>query len=155
LIPVFDRLIEEGYPDYEFGSSEIEDFLKERIKELITPVEEIEVVSPPELPIGPRKMRIGTDAFEIRNSYEILINAAEWLIRKGKLKRSDCPVPSGHKRHLINLEPKHRYGDDFRAPKRLSSGLWLETHYNTAACIRYARRLLDKFGYRGDMLEVQ
>lgn len=151
LMPVFDRLIKEGYPDYEFESSETEDFLNERIKGLITPTEEIEVVIPP----GLRQMRIGSDAFEIRNSYEILINTAEWLIKKGKLKRSDCPVPSGHKRHLVNMEPKHRYGDDFRAPRRLSNGLWLETHYNTAACISNARRLLDKFGYRRNMLQVQ
>jgi len=153
LIPVFDRLIKEGYPEYGFEPSEVEDFLKERIKDLITPTEEIEDIAPPP-PIRPRKMRIGSDASEIEYSYEILLNTAEWLIRKGRLKRSDCPVPIGRKRHLVNVEPKHRYGDDFRAPKRLSNRLWIETHYSTASCINNARRLLEKFGYRGDMLEV-
>jgi len=33
-------------------------------------------------------MKIGSDVFEIRNSYEILTNTAEWLIRKGKLKEA-------------------------------------------------------------------
>lgn len=155
LIVVFDRLVKEGYPDYEFESSEIEDFLRERISALIAPAEEIEVVVPGERVTPPRKMRIGSDAIEIRNSYEILTNTAEWLIRKGKLKRSDCPVPVGRKRHLVNTEPKHRYGDDFRAPKKLSNGLWIEVHYSTAGCINCARRLLEKFGYRGDILEVQ
>lgn len=159
LIPVFEKLIKEGYPDYEFESMEIEDFLKERIKELITPTEETEYVSPPEAPTWeggqPRRMKIGRDVFEVRSSYEILTNTAEWLIRKGKLKRSDCPIPIGRKRHLINTEPKHRYGDSFRAPKRLSNGLYIEVNYSTAGCISNARRLLEKYGFRGDMLEVQ
>jgi len=158
LTPVFEKLIKEGYPDYEFESVEIEDFLKERIKELITPPEE-PPVSLPETPTWrgeqPRRMKIGSDVFEIRNSYEILVNTAEWLIRKGKLKRSECPILIGRKRYLINTEPKHRYGDNFRAPKRLSNGLYIEVHYSTAGCINNARRLLEKFGFRGDMLEVQ
>jgi len=159
LTPVFEKLIKEGYPDYEFESMEIEDFLKERIKELITPTEETEYVSPSETSAWeggqPRRMKIGSDVFEIRNSYEILTNTAEWLIRKEKLKRGDCPVPIGRKRHLVNTKPKHRYGDSFRAPKRLSNGLHIETHYSTAGCINNARRLLERFGFRGDMLEVQ
>jgi hypothetical protein len=159
LIPVFGKLIKEGYPDYEFESSEIEDFLKERIKELITPGEELGIAPPSEPQIWegthPRKMRIGSDTFEIRNSYEILTNTAEWLIRRGKLKRSELPVPIGRKRHLINIEPKHRYGDNFSAPKRLSNGLYIEVHYGSAGCINNARRLLEKFGYQRDMLEVQ
>jgi len=158
LIPVFEKLIKEEYSDYKFEPIEIEDFLKERIKELITPIEEPEYVSPPETTMWgggqPRKMKIGSDVFEIRNSYEILTNTAEWLIRKGKLKVSDCPIPIGRKRHLINTEPKHRYGDSFRAPKRLSNGLYIEVHYSTAGCINNARRLLERFGFRGDMLEV-
>jgi len=159
LIPVFEKLIKEGYPDYKFESIEIEDFLKERTKELITPIEEPEYVSPPETPMWegrqPRKMKIGSDVFEIRNSYEILTSTAEWLIRKGKLKRGDCPIPIGRKRHLINTEPKHKYEDSFRAPKRLTNGLYIEVHYSTAGCINNARRLLERFGFRGDMLEVQ
>jgi len=128
LIPVFEKLIKEGYPDYEFESMEIEDFLKERIKELITPTEETEYVSPPETPAWegrqPRRMKIGSDVFEIRYSNEIT-NTAEWLIRNGKLKRSDCPIPIGRKRYLINTEPKHSDGDSFIQPKLLSNGLYI------------------------------
>ena len=159
LIPVFEKLIKEGYSDYEFEITEIEDFLKERIKELITPTEVTEYISSPETSTWeggqPRKMKIGSDVFEIRYSYEILMNTAEWLIKKGKLKRSDCPIPIGKKRNLINTKPKHRYGDNFRAPKRLSNGLYIEVNYSTAGCINNARRLLERFGFRGDILEVQ
>lgn len=163
LIPVFDNLIKEGYPDYEFAHTEIEDFIKERVKELISPTEEgiIESTTIPEStdvgyqPRIIRKIKIGTNYYEIRNSYDILINAAEWLISKGKLRKEDCPVTMGHKRNLVNTQPKHRYGDDFRAPKKLSNSLYIETHYSTASCINNARKLLERYGFRGNIFEVQ
>jgi len=40
FIPSFESLIKEGYPQYEFDQTEIEDFIKERVKELISPIEE-------------------------------------------------------------------------------------------------------------------
>ncbi len=156
LIPVIEKLIKERYPDYEFDALEIQNFLKERIKELIARTK----VSPapqPKPPVEgqPRRMKIGNDVFEIKYSYEILINTAEWLIKKGKLKRSDCPIQIGRKRYLINTEPKHKYGDKFRAPKQLSNGLYIEVHYSASMCESNAKRLLEWFGFRGDMLEVQ
>ncbi len=158
LIPVFGRLIKEGYPDYEFESPEIEDFLRERIEELITPVEEVEVVPTTELSVRegtrPGKIRIGSDAYEIGNCYEILTNTAEWLIRKGKLKRSDCPIQTGRKRYLINTNPKHPHRD-FINPKQLSNGLYVDANIGRVGAITNARRLLERFHYRGDMLEVQ
>jgi len=161
FIPVFDNLIKEGYPEYEFDQTEIEDFIKERVKELISPTEEpiiepLSITEPTEwMGAQPRKMNIETDTYKIRNSYDILVNTAEWLIRKNKLRKENCPIASGHKRNLVNIQPKHRYGNDFRAPKRLSNGLYIETHYNTASCITNARKLLERCGCRGDLLEVQ
>ena len=158
LIPVFDRLIKERYSDYKFESPEIEDFLRERIKELITPVEEVFITTTEPPVLGrthPRKIKIGSNTYEIRNSYEILVNTANWLIKEGKLKKSDCPIPAGHKRNLINVKPEHKYGDSFRSPKRLSNGLFIDTNYSTPGCINSARQLLEKFGCRGNMLEVQ
>jgi len=155
FVPIFDGLIREGYPDYEFDHSEIEDFISERVKELISPTEET-VIEPGPItePTRPREMKIGTDTYEIRNSYDILVNTAEWLIRNRKLKREDCPIVSGHRRYLVNIQAKHRYGDDFRAPKRLSNGLYIEAHYSTANCINKARRLLERYGYRSNILNV-
>ena len=34
LIPVFNKLIREGYPDYKFKQMEIKDFLKERVNHI-------------------------------------------------------------------------------------------------------------------------
>lgn len=100
------------------------------------------------------KMMIAEDIFEVRTAREILINAGNWLIKQGKLKPTDCPIETGPKRNLVNREPKHRDGSKFRAPKKLSSGLWIETHYSRADSVKYAKRLLEKFNYSGETLKV-
>lgn len=162
LMPVVKSLISQGYPDYQFEDAEIEDLLKERVKEIISgPSEEgipSEVYSG-ELVLrkdkSPRKMKLKGEVFDIRNSFEILVNTANWLIKSGKLKPSDCPVGIGRgKRYLVNKEPKHKYGDDFRAPKKLSNGLWIETHASTAGAINYTKRLLERFGVSSDILTI-
>ncbi len=86
LIPVFEKLIKEGYPEYEFASLEIEDFIKEKVRELISPPTEtvIKETTPPgssEERIRPGRMKIGKDVFNISKSYEILTNTANWLIK--------------------------------------------------------------------------
>jgi len=161
LMPVVKSIISQGYPDYQFEDAEIEDLLIERVKEIISgpseegiPTDESgESVSPPG---GPRKMKLKGEVFELRYSFEILVNTANWLIKNGKVKPSDCPVGIGRgKTNLINKEPKHKYGDDFRAPKKLSNGLWIETHNNRAGHIRSAKRLLERFGVSSDILIIE
>lgn len=39
FIPVFNALIRQGYPEYEFDQTEIEDFIRQRVKELVSPAE--------------------------------------------------------------------------------------------------------------------
>ena len=162
LMPAVKSIISQGYPDYQFEETEIEDLLKERVKEIISGPSEED--TPFETPIetiswrreSPRKMKLKGKVFEVQNSYEILVNTANWLIKNGKLRSSDSPVGIGRgKRNLINKEPKHKYGGDFRAPKKLSNGLWIETHYSTASCINYAKRLLEKFGVSSDILMIE
>lgn len=160
LMPVVKSLLIQGYPDIQFGDTEVEELLRERIRDVIRGTTEVisEEIGPEvEVSRGgekPRKMKLAGEVFELRNSWEILTNTANWLIRKGKLKPSDCPVGIGHKRNLVNTHPKHKYGDDFRAPKKLSNGLWLETHYSTASCINCAKRLLERFGFPPDSLAI-
>jgi len=162
LMPVVKSIITQGYPDYQFEDTEIEDLLKERVKEIISG--EFGEKTPSETPVesipfrggSPRKMKLKGEDSELRNSYEILVNTANWLIKNGKLKPTDCPVGIGRgKRNLINKEPKHKYGDDFRAPKQLSNKLWIETSYSTAGCINSAKRLLEKFGVPSDILTIE
>ncbi|MEW6615398.1 MAG: hypothetical protein AB1401_08035 [Thermodesulfobacteriota bacterium] len=162
LMPVVKLLISQGYPDYQFEDAEIEDLLKERVKEIISgPSEEVTPIEMPIEPISwrgtsPRKMKLKGEVFELRNSFEILLNTANWLIKNGKLKPSDCPVGIGKgKRSLVNKEPKHKYGDNFRAPKKLSNGLWLEAHNSTAGHINSTKRLLEKFGVSPNILTIE
>ena len=110
---------------------------------------------PPPDTARPTRIRVGTYGDDIKYSYEILIKTAEWLIGQGKLRASDCPISTGGRRNIVNTEAKHTDGGDFRAPRRLSNGLWIDINHSTAGCIGYARRLLKRFGYSEDMLEVE
>jgi len=153
LMPMVKSIISQGYKDYQFEDGEIESLLEEKIKEIIPGQSEEEAL--PEVPVEsvsrkeetPRKMKLGDKVFELRYSYEILVNTANWLINVGKIKPSDCPVQIVRgKRYLINNQPKHESGSDFRAPKQLSNGLWIETNYSTYECMNQAKSLLKKFG---------
>ena len=157
VVPVFLSIANEAYPGYHFTPEEVTDFIRERLNEIISPEPNYPPVSEgiPPTSEGPRTMTIGRDTFAIRNSYDILVNSAEWLIKQGKLRREHCPVTSGHKRYLVNVQPKHRYGDPFRAPKQLSNGLYIETHYSTSGCIANAKRLLKHFGFDEGLLQVR
>ena len=96
--------------------------------------------------IHPSTMSIGSDIIPISNSSEILTNTGEWLIRQNKLKKSDCPISIGRVRLLLNITPKHRNGEYFKAPIQLSNGLFMDVDYNTPAIIKIARHLLEKYG---------
>ncbi|MBI4362714.1 MAG: hypothetical protein HY558_06020 [Euryarchaeota archaeon] len=100
-----------------------------------------------------RSMKIGSEMYQIRHSYDILLHTVEWLIHKGELRREHCPIPYGPTRDLVNTVPKHRTGGDFRAPKKLSNGLYMDANHSTAGCINGAKSLLEKFGYSQDLLE--
>ncbi|MFQ5772737.1 MAG: hypothetical protein ACE5HX_19535, partial [bacterium] len=162
LIPVVKSILSQGYPDYQFEDTEIEGLLKERVGEMISGQSREGI--PPEPPLepippsggSPRKMKLRGETFELRYSFEILVNTANWLIKNRKLKTSDCPVVIGRgRRCLINRQTKHPDHSDFRAPKNLSNGLFIETHISTKGGIDYAKRLLGKFGFPPDILTIE
>lgn len=157
LVPLVKSFIDQGYRDCQFEDSEIEDWLNERINEVLKAAPEsvtaVELVDEVGYTGGPpKRMRLGTERFELRSSLEILLNTANWLIKNGKLKPSDCPVSFGYRRNLVNTQPKHKNGDDFRAPKRLSNGLWIDAHFSTVGTITRAKKLLERFGYPSSTL---
>jgi len=87
-----------------------------------------------------------------RRSKDILIETAEWLIKRDKLK---VPIEAGYKRYLVSREPKHRNGQAFTAGEKLTNGWWIETHYSTASCIKYAKNLLKECGFTEEDLDVR
>ena len=165
LMPVVKSIISKDYPpEYQFEDTEIEDFLKERVKEIIlgTHDEEVKIIDDVEEPVifepgrNPSKMKLKGDIFVIHKSFEILINTSNWLIENGKLKISDCPIEiTRGNRYFIHKEPKHRSGKNFTCPKKLSNGLWIETHCSTDNGILYSKKLLEKFGFSPDSLVIE
>ena len=108
-------------------------------------------------PKRPQQMQIDDVHYELRYSFEILVHTANWLIDKGNLKLSDCPinVTRGSKQVLISRTPIHPSGKEFRAPRQLKRGLYIECHASLKSTINYSKRLLEKHGYDPKMLKVE
>ena len=102
-------------------------------------------------------MRIQNDSFDVENVYAILTYTAEWLIKRGHIRRDECPVKvsRGPKRYLINTNPIHSDGDRFQSIRKLSNGLYMEVGYNRLRAEIIAKGLLEKYGYSEDLLSVE
>ena len=94
----------------------------------------------------PKRMRIGNESYELRYQSEILINTANWLIDKGHLKPSDCPVKLASRDQFIISTPE-------RGRNKLKKGLYIERYSRRAR--RYAQRLLEHYGYDPEMLQIE
>ena len=71
------------------------------------------------------------DGFEIYLPFQsrwkhILIEVAEWLIRKERLTLEQVPIRWGARRYLVHTKPEHGDGKPFKDEKKLSNGLYLE-----------------------------
>ena len=104
---------------------------------------------------NPKRMQIRSESYELGHQYEILINTANWLINKGHLKPSDCPIKVSPqaKNYLINSTPIHSTCKKFSREKKLKNGLYIESYSNRAE--RYAKRLLEKYGYDPVILQIK
>jgi hypothetical protein len=102
--------------------------------------------------LKPLSITINGETFRIRNQYEILVQTAEWLIKEGALTNSTTPIGEGRKRWLINSKPEHKDGEGFRAGKKLSNGLYIETSLPSSQTIKEAKYLLKYFGYEENLI---
>lgn len=72
-------------------------------------------------------MELPGEIFEIHHQYDFVVNTANWFIKQGKLKPTDCPVVLGEDRKegptIINTEPKRIDGNKFKRPRELANGL--------------------------------
>ena len=106
----------------------------------------------------PKRMRIGDVNYELRYNKEIVVHTANWLIDKGHLKHTDCPLKISHraKRSLIDSTPTHQtIGKKFTLEVKLKNGLYIETHMNAKQTIDYSKRLLEKYGYDPEILQIK
>ena len=79
-----------------------------------------------------------------------LVEAANLLIREGKLSSRDCPIPSGQTRkaktYLINTTPYHSDGRPFTGKRDLLHGMVINTNFNSKNIIIQSKNLLLQFG---------
>ena len=76
----------------------------------------------------------------------LLVETAEWLIRRGYLTQSTCPIRMGPKRYQVHTEAIHSDGTPFAAGASLSNGLFVETSLNAPATVRYSCSMLKNLG---------
>ena len=88
----------------------------------------------------PKRMQIGSESYELRYKKEIFINTANWLIDKGYLKSSDCPVDIGIQKKIIVID---KNPNTLKEPRKLKNGLYIEYQYSRRAP-DFAQRLLEK-----------
>lgn len=93
-----------------------------------------------------RTIIIEQEKIYCNNSISILINTANWLIKKGKITSSKCPIQIQGNRYLINTRPYHEDGRDFIHKKELNNNLFLEGNWSTDNCILLSKELLTRCG---------
>jgi len=103
----------------------------------------------------PLSITINGETFPISKQYQILVQTAEWLIRQGVLTNSTSPIGEGNIRWLINSNPVHKDGSNFHAGKKLSNGLYIETHSPLHQTIKEAKYLLKYFGYKENLISIK
>ncbi|WP_337873408.1 DUF262 domain-containing protein [Ignavibacterium sp.] len=95
-----------------------------------------------------RTIIIEDDKIFCKSGVAVLINTANWLIKKGKITASKCPVKlqDGGNSYLINTRPYHEDNRLFNGAKELMNNLFLEGNWSTVNCIKWSKELLIHFG---------
>ena len=66
---------------------------------------------------------------------DLLVAVAEWVVENGKLSVNS--IPKGRSNYLINSSPIHKNGTPFKGHKKLSNGLYIETHGSAKRICNY------------------
>jgi hypothetical protein len=89
------------------------------------------------------------------NSISVLVNTANWLIKKGKITSSKCPIKIQGSSYLINSRPYHEDGRNFIIKKELRNNLFLEGNWSTDHCIKWSKELLIRFGIPATKFDLE
>ena len=105
----------------------------------------------------PKWMQIGSESYELKYDYKILVKTANWLIDKGHLNRSECPIKISDRaeRCIINSTPIHPTGMQFERQHKLKNGLYIERKWNRKHAIQHSKTLLKKYGYDPAILQTK
>ena len=102
----------------------------------------------------PKRMQIGKKNYVLKYDYEIFVNTANWLIDKGALKSSDCPLKVNPKAKLnyISNEIENNYPQDWT---KLENGLYIYKNLQRNQSLQNAKKLLEHYEYDPEMLKVE
>ena len=102
-----------------------------------------------------RAVVLAGERFPVKYAKDILIQTAEWLVKKNHIGANECPIRIGKNatRNLIHTEPRHQDREFFSA-HYLRNGLILETHGSLTQIKLTARRLLERYDYPDSTLQL-
>ena len=89
--------------------------------------------------------------------YELLTHTAEWLCAGGLLTENRMPLRRGasRKRCIINTEPRHPSGIDFKKPKAVAgTSFVVEANVSGARAVSDSKRLLELCGQSLDTVQI-
>jgi predicted type IV restriction endonuclease len=95
-------------------------------------------------------MRLDGKKSELFKYNQVLIEVAEWLIKKGKI-RSPIAIGRGY---LVSSTGKHPNGKEFFNKYKLSNGMFLEKNFSKPNCKQQAFALIRSCGFSESILEV-
>lgn len=108
------------------------------------PLSEVE----PEQGISPTEVRFPDGSSTSATSWrKATIEVVRWLLEKGHLKPSNCPVqtPSAKNRYLVHTTDSHPSGNGFISPALVGS-LYLETNANPGTLMNQTRFIIQHVG---------
>jgi predicted type IV restriction endonuclease len=138
-------------PEYQFEEEELKEFVETRIGGLKPSNEEPEPPTPSDETLPKTMSMPDRTVIYIRHGYDVLVETANWLIKKGKLPK--IPYGRGRKRFLINTQPYHKDKSSFVSPKKLSNGMFIETNHSIQLAIKLAQKLMEDAGYGQNAIE--
>ena len=87
--------------------------------------------------------------------WQVLSEVAEWLVRDGRLTDADLPINGGGRGwKFINSVPRMSDGRDFRVPRQISGGIYLEMNLNAKSIIGCSKRLLAHYSIEQETVEL-
>ncbi len=80
----------------------------------------------------------------------VLVEVAEWLVRKGALTDQECPVQGPRGGYIVHYDERK-----IRLPRRLSNGIFIETKSDARKLLSDSRFLLQHFEEDGNKVELR
>ena len=85
---------------------------------------------------------------------DLLAGVAEWLVVRGHLTKSHCPVKSGPANSILSTHPVHQNGKRFRTERKVGK-LFVDVHVSQNDSIGYALKLIDVAGLKKSDFRVR